>query len=729
MQLLTISWPSLIYPRQIQSDTNFAIVKADDIDRKPITLKLFLSAYSRDLIRSASQGDLIFPTEVLGEWIDDPKYGRQFQGYTLMIPETQAMRNLVNLASIPSTKKNQISNLLEQYLSEGSTELESLRNALNEIYSSVNAKRHFNNIYKHRLWPHILATLVEKQIPSKAIGNIENFFSDNVQQAIKAMTDDPYQLVLDDVIDFKTANIFEGLSAKDNAHIQSLKQKAAVYESLNKLSRATCSTCHSQQAVLKAASTLCPITKIEESDYYTFVSDGYDSHRMMQSSLHARVEGNIAKHIQRLSDSPKSIDFDGKALAHTFAKRGETPTDCQRRSFDILHTPLNVVSGLPGTGKTKLVNILIETIDSVCPCEILLLAPTGAAAKRMEEMTNKPASTIHRALKYNPGTGQFEFDETNPLDVDWVILDEASMTDMFLFNSLVKALPDNARLTCLGDIDQLASIQEGSVLRDLKETLPSIRMTSSKRFSEDGIVTFCHNLSKGKVDLSLKANDLQIGIVDGEQAIQQAIFKTIKAILNKGNAAGIFNIQIISPKYAGPAGIDAINEHCRQLIFGDKPGLEIYSKGKQFKFHVGHKVIYKQNNYEKELFNGDIGVISSFQAKPSDDHLLTIKIKNRFIPLSRLESKSLLPAYCISAHNTQGNEYDFVMVALTRDAKKLLTRNLVNTAVSRGKKRVVLVAERGVLELAAQNTESERITGLAPKIHEALDAGVLSNAI
>jgi exodeoxyribonuclease V alpha subunit len=374
--------------------------------------------------------------------------------------------------------------------------------------------------------------------------------------------------------------------------------------------------------------------------------------------------------------------------------------------------PVSVLTGGPGTGKTTALNTLISILERTHK-KYALASPTGRAAKRLSEATGRPASTIHRLLAFSPGVG-FEFNADNPLDLDMLVVDEASMLDLLLTNHLLKAIQPGAHLLLVGDVDQLPSVGAGDVLRDLisSDLAPVTRLSVIfRQASNSQIITNAHRINQGQMPV-LRPDNRDFFLFPTESAedaagwVQDVVCERIPRRFG-------FNprdeIQVIAPMYRGAVGVDALNLRLQSVLNPPSPAKPERALFGQT-FRVGDKVMQIQNNYDKEVFNGDIGRVSQLSL---EDHTLTIDFEGRKAVYDWLEADQLVLAYAISVHKSQGSEFPVVVVPMVTQHYLMLQRNLLYTAITRARKLCVLVGDRRAIRIAVSNNKvANRYTAL-----------------
>ena len=375
---------------------------------------------------------------------------------------------------------------------------------------------------------------------------------------------------------------------------------------------------------------------------------------------------------------------------------------------------MTVITGGPGTGKTTVVQTIIRLAEQE-GLRILLCAPTGRAAKRLAETTQRKAKTIHRLLIPDGRQGRiqvFEYNETKLLPADLVIVDEVSMLDMEMMYHLLSALKPQCRCILVGDADQLPSVGAGAVLHDIIASgqVPVVRLDTIFRQQEGGrIVTNAHLINSGR--LPVVNEDPEFRFVEIEDEAQGA--EKISALYNSEllETGDKFAVQVLSPMYKNPCGVDNLN----QLIQGrfNPPAEEKGElKGKNVIFRVGDKVMQKHNDYEKGVFNGDIGEIFAIQKD-----MVYVRYPEQDVKYEGQEVDEITLAYAITVHKSQGSEYHTVIMVLVNSHAIMLQRNLFYTAVTRAKRKVILVGSKRAVQTAVQNQRtSRRFTLLIPRL-------------
>jgi exodeoxyribonuclease V alpha subunit len=376
--------------------------------------------------------------------------------------------------------------------------------------------------------------------------------------------------------------------------------------------------------------------------------------------------------------------------------------------------PVSVLTGGPGTGKTTCLKVLINTLETQ-GMTYALASPTGRAAKRLSEATGRPARTIHRLLDYSPLEG-FKHNEENQLDVDFLIVDEASMLDLLLTNHLLKAVQPGTRLLFVGDVDQLPSVGAGDVLRDLIDSriVPVTRLNTIYRQAADSmIITNAHRINQGKFpDFPKGGNEGDFFLFPAEDAASAAdwIIRVVaERIPQKFGFDAVHDIQVMAPIYRGPAGVIALNDRLQEKLnppANHKPERRLFGTV----FRLGDKVMQTQNNYDKDVYNGDIGFIQSIDVIEQN---LTVHFDGRTTAFDWSEADQLSLAYVISVHKSQGSEFPVVVMPIVTQHYTMLQRNLLYTAITRARQLCVLAGSRRAVQMAVQNNKvTQRFTAL-----------------
>lgn len=402
-----------------------------------------------------------------------------------------------------------------------------------------------------------------------------------------------------------------------------------------------------------------------------------------------------------------------------------------------LSSPLFILTGGPGTGKTTVIKGIVEIFAELHglsldvnrynkdnPFPILLAAPTGRAAKRMGEATGLPAVTIHRLLGYNAAEG-FTHDEEAPIQGKLLIVDEMSMVDTWLLNQLLKSLPDGMQVIFVGDEDQLPSVGPGQVLKDLLKTniIPTVRLTDVYRQAEgSSIIELAHHMKSGQLPPDWAAPKADRSFIRCQAG---QVVDVVRQIADNAWKKGYFvkDIQVLAPMYRGPAGIDRLNEALQEL-FNPKTEKKRELAVGDTVYRIGDKVLQLVNQPEQNVFNGDIGeVVAIFYAKENTEEqdLVVVSFDGNEVTYTRQDLTQITHAYCCSVHKSQGSEFPIVILPVVKSYYRMLRRNLLYTAVTRSKKFLVLCGEEEAFKMGvARYDDSVRQTTLSEKLIQAV---------
>jgi len=420
-----------------------------------------------------------------------------------------------------------------------------------------------------------------------------------------------------------------------------------------------------------------------------------------------KSESGASRLLGRLIDQAKPLmKGDASKLIADFEDRFRFQLAAQQREaiHSILAGGISVVTGGPGTGKTTLVRTLLYVLDSTGH-EVLLCSPTGRAAQRLAETTHREAMTIHRLLKYNAQTHRFVHGPDNPLKARVLIVDESSMLDIVLAYHLLGAVPAGASIVFVGDVDQLPSVGPGQFLADL---IASSRVRTTRlsvvfrQARESAIITNAHRINSGSMPLTEDADDFFLVRRDDPDGLQGALLEMVaERIPRKFGLDPIREIQVLTPMRRGALGTNELNRLLQERL---NPGQALLKLG-GLGLRIGDKVIQNSNNYELEVFNGDLGVVQSVNR---ESMTMLIMFGKRPVEYRWDEADQLSLAYAVTIHKSQGSEYPAVVMLLHTQHYVLLQRNLLYTGFTRGKRLVVLIGSNRAIAMAVKNAEGSR---------------------
>ncbi len=544
-------------------------------------------------------------------------------------------------------------------------------------------------------------------------------------QAVAKVRENPYRLALDiHGIGFKTADQLAMQLGIDRVSL--IRAQAGVRHVLQEFSGEG----HCAQFFQKLVDSSVKLLEIPEETIkdaiQAEIKEGHltpetinEEPCVFLTPLH-RAELGVANHVTRLLkgksawcdiDLEKAVPWvEKKNTIQLSASQKEAVEQAVRKKFCI-------ITGGPGVGKTTVVNSILKIIVAK-RAHVTLCAPTGRAAKRLSESTGQEATTIHRLLEFDPSTFDFKKNAENPLETDLLVVDESSMVDVVLMNQLLRAVPDNAAVLLVGDVDQLPSVGPGAVLSDLidSDKVPVARLTEIfRQAATSRIITGAHAINRGQAPRqSKKGEETDFFYITGdepEELFAKLMSVVTKRLPEKFGFDPVKDIQVLAPMNRGGLGARSLNIALQEVLNADA-----HPKVTRFgwTFAPGDKVIQTVNNYDKEVFNGDIGTVSAIDVEEGE---LMISFEGREVnyQVSELDEVSL--AYATTIHKSQGSEYPCVVIPMAMQHFTLLERNLLYTGVTRGKQLVVLIGQAKAVGMAARNVKSaRRLTNLQERL-------------
>lgn len=459
------------------------------------------------------------------------------------------------------------------------------------------------------------------------------------------------------------------------------------------------------------------------------IDDGSGSGNHIYTKYFYDIENNIVSKITDMVKREKewavSKDLIEEVIVKQEEKQGFELDALQKKAvYMALSNMLSILTGGPGTGKTQTTNMIVQTIETLIPgASILLLAPTGKAAKRMTELTGKPASTIHRAIGY------FEKDSEQgvvSLEADFVIIDESSMIDAIILSDLLDSIRQHTRVILVGDFEQLPSVGPGLILRDFIESkrIPTTKLTTIFRQAQESqIVMNSHAIIKGKVnEISIDHNKEDFFFIE-QQDLLRAKALIIASVMKMIHRYGfsVDDICVLSPMKKGELGIEALNQALQEAVNPYQKGrLEMYAYGARYR--IGDKVMHLKNDSEKELVNGEVGYVVDIEEN-AGAYFMYVKYPDHEKPVlySKEDCEQVTLCYAMSIHKSQGSEFPIVIMPVHPSHGHMLSRNLIYTGITRCKKKIVIVGDSNVLRRSVTREEiQKRISGVKPKLMESL---------
>jgi exodeoxyribonuclease V alpha subunit len=660
-----------------------------------------------------------------GEWFNHPKYGKQFKvvDYATAIPASvDGIRRYLGSGLIKGIGAVMAERIVNRFDKETLDIIENDIERLTDV-EGVGKKR---IMMIKKAWDdqkEIRDVMLFLQTHGVSSGYATKIFKQYGYRSIAQVKTNPYRLATDIVgIGFVIADsIAEKLGfAKDSK----LRAEAGILYVLYQLAdeghafypyEALVSKCQEillvERAIItNAVGDLLIGKRIVIEDLNESIEDFRSNHKAVYLSGLYLCETGIASRLKILLKAQKSIrkinpnkaiDWVQKQLSIRLAEKQVEAVSCA------LKNKVMVVTGGPGTGKTTIINAILKIFSKI-KAKIMLASPTGRAAKRMSELTGHEARTIHRLLEYSPQKGGFQKNSDNPLKCDVLVIDETSMVDIVLMHHLLKALPFHVTLIVVGDIHQLPSVGPGNVLSDMiaSRAIPVVELNEIFRQAKASrIIVNAHKINNGIIP-SFKRSELEsdcffIEQKDPEKVLEIIIELIMDRIPRRFGYDPFDDIQVLTPMHKGVAGASNLNVELQNAL---NPGVGgVLRSG--LSFRVKDKVMQIKNNYDKDVYNGDIGRIKTIDL---DNQEVIISFDNRNVIYEYNDLDEIVLAYAVSVHKSQGSEYPAVVIPIHTQHFILLQRNLIYTAVTRGRELVVMVGTQKALAIGVKNDKTQK---------------------
>lgn len=689
-----------------------------------------------------------------GEIKEHPKFGKQFQATHFRKDLPQSKQGIVSYLSSDLFKgigKKTAEKIVDTLGERAITRIIENPSVLDQIpkLAPEKAKDLYDTLMEHQGLEQVMVALNQYGFGPQLSMKIYQVYK---EQAIDIIQSNPYKLVEDvEGIGFGRADELGSQLGLTGNHPERIKA-ACLYTLEN-------SSIQGGHVFMEADSLLVDVKKLLEDNQnfeiqFTDISreivklgeEGKlkaEGQKIYLPSLYFSEKG-LVKNIQRIlgqkeyeNQFPESEFL--LALGNLEERLGVQYGPSQKEAIQTaLMSPMMILTGGPGTGKTTVIKGIVELYAELHGCSLdpkdykkeepypfLLAAPTGRAAKRMTESTGLPAVTIHRLLRWNGGEG-FEHNEDQPLEGKILIIDETSMVDIWLANQLFKSLPDHIQVIVVGDEDQLPSVGPGQVLKDLLDSgrIPTVRLTDIYRQAEgSSIIELAHQIKKGFLPDSISAQQPDRSFIKcNTSQIPQVVEQVVANAKKKGYSPK--NIQVLAPMYRGPAGIDRLNELLQELFNPNPDGSRKELAFGDIKYRIGDKVLQLVNQPEANVFNGDMGeVVAIFYAKENTEKQdqLIVSFDGIEVTYNRPDLSQITHAYCCSVHKSQGSEFPIVVLPVVKSYYRMLRRNLIYTAITRSKQFLILVGEEDALRMGIERGEdTARNTTLVQRLTEDL---------
>jgi exodeoxyribonuclease V alpha subunit len=682
----------------------------------------------RDLVTVV--GNLLAPTpgEILkmqGEWSNHPKYGEQFRvvHYKSLVPASvYGIEKYLGSGLIKGIGPVMAKRIVKTFGKETLDVIEQEIDKLAEV-EGIGKKR---VAMVRKAWAdqkEIRQVMLFLQSHGVSSGYATKIFKTYGNEAIEVVQENPYRLATDIFgIGFLTADrIAEKLGFDKDSELRAeagilyvlhqLADEGHVYYPLEPLLTKCQEILEVDQEILfRALETLRAEQKIVMED----IEENEDSkggHPAIYLAKFHVSETNIAARLKTLITAPKAIRPINPDKAVTWVQQQLDITLASKQIEAVkcaLTNKVVVITGGPGTGKTTIINAILK-IFAKAGVKFLLAAPTGRAAKRMSEATGHEAKTIHRLLEYSIQKGGFQKNDQTPLKCDLLVVDEASMIDTILIHHLLKAIPLSATFILVGDVNQLPSVGAGSVLQDIiaSRAVPVMELNEIFRQARESlIIVNAHKINQGLMPTfkpsGHKLEDFYFIEQEEPEKVLGIILELVKErIPTRFGFDPIDDIQVLTPMHKGLVGAGNLNQELQQAL---NPGPDSLTRAGR-NFRLQDKVMQIQNNYEKEVFNGDLGRIVRIDPESQE---VIIDFDGRRVPYDYSDLDEIVLAYAISIHKSQGSEYPAVVIPILTQHYVLLQRNLIYTAVTRGRKLVIMVGNRKALAMGVKNDKTKR---------------------
>ncbi|HHY83259.1 MAG TPA: ATP-dependent RecD-like DNA helicase [Clostridiales bacterium] len=662
-----------------------------------------------------------------GEWKVDSKYGRQFavKSYEERLPATAAgIEKYLGSGLIKGIGPVNAKRIVRMFKEDTLRIIEEDTEQLLKV-EGIGPKRveMIKKAWEEQKEVKNIMLFLQSHGVSTAYGvKIYKFYGSN---SIQVVRENPYRLA-DDIwgIGFKTA---DRIAANMGFDTQSYERiRSGILYVLNQMSNEGHCFAYRDQLAEEAGKLLEAEPELIQKAVGTMLEEGSliaddEDALFLPAFYHSEV--GVARRLKKIMETDSIFIHNAvdNLVNYIERKNNIKYNEMQRKAIiNAGSGKLMVLTGGPGTGKT-FTTMGILSLFQLLNARILLAAPTGRAAKRMSEVTGMEAKTIHRLLEYNPSKG-YTFNEDNPLKCDVLIVDEVSMVDLILMYNLLKAVPDEAVVILVGDVDQLPSVGAGNVLRDIidSERVEVVRLTEIYRQAQGSmIITNAHRVNQGKALRYIGPKDRDFFFIEGEDPdkIAQTIVSLVTERMPKYYKIDpVRDIQVLCPMLKGSTGAHNINQLLQDKLSGKEQSVRYGGST----YYLGDKVMQVKNNYDKNVFNGDIGFIEEIDP---EDRVVRISFDDKSVEYDYTELDEIILAYASTVHKSQGSEYPVVIAPFTTQHYMMLQRNLLYTCITRAKRVFVLVGTKKAVAMAVNNNKiAKRNTMLAKRIRAA-DAG------
>ncbi len=701
-------------------ENSYSIARIITDDEAIVTIVGYFPLISEDVIY-----------DFTGNWVKHNTYGEQLKVESFKKSEAQSHAGLVSYLSSPffsGIGPKTAEKIVDLLGTDAIARIMADKTVLKPVgLSPVRIEKFYQQLVENQTNEHILVALYGYNLSGRMAMKLLNKYQ---MSTLEKLEENPYRLI-DDIegIGFIKADEIAGKLGVPKDDLRRIKaailyamqhiayQQGDLYLLKTQLEQQARQVLGQDADIEPGITTLIEEKKLVIEDDRFYLAIAYFTEIALAEKIKL-----LASRQQTIQD----VDYLETLLDAVEIQKGVSYTKVQKEAvLTALIHPISIITGGPGTGKTTIIDGLLEVyrlyhkLNLKSPYigeRIALMAPTGRAAKRMKELLDMDAKTIHRHLGYN-FEGIFMYDERHPLPHELVIIDEASMIDLFLARKLFDAIGPEAQVVIVGDVDQLPSVGPGQVLSDVIESgmLPVVRLNEIHRQAKDShIIKLADAVNRQTVTFDNLRSDHDVFFHKASpERIKDVILGQVKGAIDEGYSL-IEDIQVLAPMYKGDLGIDAFNQLMQNVFNPDQEqGITYGDKT----YHVGDKVIQLVNDPERMIMNGDIGVVKAIKTDKDNAPFLVVSFDDNDVMYEKGDLEELNLAYAISIHKSQGSEYKIVMMPMVRAHMHMLRKELIYTAITRAKQFLIILGDMNLLTYAANKLSEKRQTTLSLRLN------------
>lgn len=670
--------------------------------------------------------------ELRGGWITHPRFGEQFKAEHIVVAAPTSVAGIERFLASGAVKGigPTVAKKLVAAFGADTLKVIELQPRKLQSVSGIGAKTAEKIIKSYKEQTELRDIMLWLETHGASGTYAGRIFKKYGSFAVDVLEKHPYKLAYEiDGIGFLTADsiaLASGIAAEAEERLE-----AGIDYALSKV--ASSGQCCVPENVL--VSQAARLLNVDSAEVYNALQKGLNEEHFFYEMLSGdrliyprylyEAESETAERLLYLQENAESLSVTEPEILVTEWEKysGMVLAERQRQAVcGVLQHGIFVLTGGPGTGKTTVIRAMLDIFEEL-ELEVLLGAPTGRAAKRLAETSGRKAQTVHRLLEAQGADGEravFGRNEDEPLEADVIILDEVSMMDIILMRYFLAAVPDGCHVVFVGDADQLPAVGPGAVLKDIlrSKAIPSLRLTEIfRQAAESQIVCNAHAINGGRMPTCIKGSDFEFLRMTSAEETEKMVLHLCTHLLPELGFDVLTDVQVLSPMHLQMCGIDSLNRQLQAAL--NPPHYEKTEwKSGSVTFRSGDKVMQIKNNYGKNVFNGDIGFIEMI-----DESTMTVRFgEELYVDYEKNELNELQLAYAMSVHKSQGSEYPVVVLPLVPGHRIMLQRNLLYTAVTRAKERVILLGSGPALQTAVENDRTrKRFTLLAERLNHVLD--------